>query len=210
MPGRASLTAPPTADSIYIIDRPSRERATTDGAAGQDGVPDVPSLQAAERLEQTVTPEGERVDPLIDDVLLRDAVTHPDERGTLSEIYNPAWGLSDEPLVYVYQVTIRPGQIKGFVLHRTYSDRLFFSFGTVKVVLYDDREGSRTRGMLNELHFGDHNRAHLVIPAGVWHAMKNVGTGDAVFVNCPTKPYNHEDPDKWVLPADSDQIPYRF
>jgi dTDP-4-dehydrorhamnose 3,5-epimerase len=172
--------------------------------------PQVPSLDAATKLEQTVTPEGERVDALIDGVRLRPSTTHPDERGTVCEIFNPAWGLSDEPLVYVYQITIRPQQVKGFVLHRTYSDRLFFSFGTVKVVLFDDREGSPTRGMLNELHFSDHNRTHLVIPPGVWHAMKNVGLTDAVFVNCPTKPYDHADPDKWTLPKDSDLIPYRF
>ncbi len=173
-------------------------------------MPDVPSLAAAKKFEQTVTEEGERVDSLIDGVVLRQSVTHPDERGTLTEVFNPAWGLSDEPLVYVYQVTIRPGQVKGFVLHRTYSDRLFFSLGTVKVVLYDDREGSPTRGMLNELHFSEHNRTHLVIPPGVWHAMQNIGTSDALFVNCPTKPYNHGDPDKWALPLDTDQIPYSF
>src|SRR3954469_6815060 len=141
-----------------------------------EGMPSVPTLSAAGKFPQTVTPEGERVMELIDGVVTRQAITHPDERGTLCEVYNPAWGLSDEPLVYVYQVTIRPGQVKGFVLHRTYSDRLFFSFGPAKVVLYDDRESSPTRGMLNELHFGEHNRAHLVIPPGVWHAVKNVGT----------------------------------
>ena len=186
----------------------TKETGRTNGADA--GVPRVPSLDAATKFKQTVTKEGEGVDSLIDGVVVRNAVTHPDERGTVCEIYNPAWGLSDEPLVYVYQVTIRPGQVKGFVLHRTYSDRLFFTFGTAKVVLYDDREGSPTRGMLNELHFGEHNRAHLVIPPGVWHAVKNVGSTDAVFVNCPTKPYNHEDPDKWALPRDSDQIPYSF
>jgi dTDP-4-dehydrorhamnose 3,5-epimerase len=170
----------------------------------------VPSLKAARKFEQTVTQEGERIAPLIDGVVFREAVTHPDERGTLCEIFNPAWGLSDEPLVYVYQITIRPGQVKGFVLHRTYSDRLFFSLGTAKIVLYDDREDSPTRGTLNELHFGDHNRALLVIPPGVWHGVQNVGTTDALFVNCPTKPYDHEDPDKWALPKDSDLIPYRF
>jgi dTDP-4-dehydrorhamnose 3,5-epimerase len=175
-----------------------------------EGTPSVPSLSAAGKFPQTVTPEGGRVMELIDGVVTRQAITHPDERGTLCEVYDPAWGLSDEPLVYVYQVTIRPGQVKGFVLHKTYSDRLFFSFGTVKVVLYDDREGSPTRGMLNELHFSEHNRGNLVIPPGLWHAVKNVGTDDAIFVNCPTKPYNHEDPDKWALPSDSDQIPYRF
>jgi dTDP-4-dehydrorhamnose 3,5-epimerase len=50
----------------------------------------------------------------------------------------------------------------------------------------------------------------LVIPPDVWHAVKNVGSTDAVFVNCPTKAYNHEDPDKWSLPRDSDRIPYSF
>jgi dTDP-4-dehydrorhamnose 3,5-epimerase len=173
-------------------------------------IEDVPSLSAARQFKQTVTEKSEPVGDLIDGVVRRQAITHPDERGTLTEVFNPAWGLSDQPLVYVYQVTIRPGQVKGFVLHRTYSDRLFFSLGTVKVVLYDDREGSPTRGMLNELFFSEHNRGNLVIPSNVWHAAQNVGLKDALFVNCPTKPYNHEDPDKWALPSDSDQIPYRF
>jgi len=192
------------------IEQASKGRAVSINEGAADQAPHVPSLKAARKFEQTVTKEGERLDPLIDGVMTRQAVTHPDERGTLCEVFNPAWELSDEPLVYVYQVTIRPGQVKGFVLHRTYSDRLFFSLGTAKVVLYDDREGSPTRGTLNELNFSDHNRTLLVIPPGVWHAVQNVGTTDALFVNCPTKPYNHEDPDKWALPNDSDLIPYRF
>ncbi len=126
------------------MERATKETGRTNGADA--GVPRVPSLDAATKLEQTVTTEGERVDSLIDGVVVRNAVTQPDERGTVCEIYNPAWGLSEEPLVYVYQITIRPQQVKGFVLHRTYSDRLFFSFGAVKVVLYDDREGSPPAG----------------------------------------------------------------
>ena len=183
---------------------------TTNGGDAEKSTPHVPSLSAAEQFEQTVTEKSEPIETLIEGVVTRRSITHPDERGTLTEIFNPAWGLSDEPLVYVYQVTIRPGQIKGFVLHRTYNDRLFFSLGTVKVVLYDDREGSPTRGMLNELFFGENSRGNLVIPSNVWHAVQNVGSTDALFINCPTKPYNHEDPDKWALPKDSDAVPYRF
>jgi dTDP-4-dehydrorhamnose 3,5-epimerase len=186
------------------------ERTETARSEQNGEAPEVPSLESARKLQQSVTSEGERVAALIDGVRIRPAVTHPDERGTLCEVYDPAWGLSDEPLVYVYQVTIRPKQVKGWVLHRNQSDRLFFSFGTVKVVLYDDREDSPTRGMLNELHFGEHNRAHIVIPPHVWHALQNVGESDAVFINCPTRPYNHEDPDKWSLPKDTDRIPFSF
>src|SRR6266545_173022 len=139
--------------------------------AQMEGETQVPSLSAAAQFEQTVTEKSEPIADLIEGVVRRSSITHPDERGTLTEIFNPVWDFSDEPLVYVYQVTIRPGQIKGFVLHRAYSDRLFFSLGTSKVVLYDDREDSPTRGMLNELFFSEESRGHLVIPPNVWHAV---------------------------------------
>jgi dTDP-4-dehydrorhamnose 3,5-epimerase len=162
------------------------------------------------KREQSVTPAGERVGELIDGVMIRSAKTHSDERGTVVEIYSPAWGFTEEPLVYVYQITIRPGQIKGWVQHRVNEDRLLFSFGTAKVVLYDDRQDSPTRGMVNELFFDEYNRGLLLIPVGVWHAVKNVGDKDVVAVNCPTTPYDHANPDKWDLPLDTELIPYRF
>ncbi|HEX2085372.1 MAG TPA: dTDP-4-dehydrorhamnose 3,5-epimerase family protein [Solirubrobacteraceae bacterium] len=159
-------------------------------------------------LRASVTPDGRPLSQLIDGVRIRPAVTHPDERGTLTEIFDPRWQFDDAPLVYVYQVTIRPGQDKGWTLHERQADRIFLSTGAIKVVLYDGREGSPTRGMLNEFVFGEERRALVRIPAGVWHALKNVGHSDAMFVNCPTEPYRHEDPDKWVLPHDNDLIPY--
>src|SRR5690242_14770272 len=168
-------------------------------------MPRVPSLAGAKKREQTVNTKGEYLAGKIDGV-----VTRPAERGTVCEIYNPDWGINDEPLVYVYQITVRPGQIKGWSLHRTYADRLFFAYGTTKVVLYDDREGSPTRGMVNEMHFDEHTRTLLVIPPSVWHAVKNVGSTESVFINCPTKPYDHSDPEKFSLPVDTDQIPYSF
>lgn len=165
---------------------------------------------AQERKQQTVTPEGESVQDLIDGVRIRRAVTHPDERGTLCEVYDPRWQFTDEPLVYVYQVTIHPGQVKGWVRHESQDDRLFFSYGTLRVGLYDAREGSPTEGMTNELYFDRHSRGLLRIPRGVWHALRNVGPDDAMFINCPTAPYLHEQPDKWLLPPDTPEIPLRI
>ena len=160
--------------------------------------------------QQTVTPSGERVAPLIDGVRLRPAVTHPDERGELCEVFSTAWGFHDAALVYIYQVSIRPQKIKGWTLHHVQDDRIFVILGTIKFVLYDAREGSPTRGMVNELCIGERNRALIVVPTGVFHALQNVGTTDAHFVNMPTRPYDHAHPDKVRLPLDTDQIPYRF
>ena len=50
----------------------------------------------------------------------------------------------------------------------------------------------------------------MVIPPGVFHALLNVGEIDALFVNLPTRPYRHDAPDKFRLPLDTDQIPYRL
>ena len=158
----------------------------------------------------TVTPEGERLGPRIDGVLVRPAKVQVDERGSLTEIYSEAWSFTDEPLVYVYQTTIRVGVVKGWVIHYEQDDRLFFDDGAVKVVLYDARAGSPTHGLINELFFGSANRALLRIPAGVFHAVRNIGESEARFVNLPTRPYNHEAPDKSRLPADTDAIPYRL
>lgn len=159
---------------------------------------------------QTVTAEGESVKPLIDGVRIRYALTIPDERGTICEMYNPAWNFTDEPLVYVYQTTIRPGRVKGWVMHHNQDDRLFISYGTVQVALYDGREESPTYKMLTVHYLGEQNRGLIRIPRGVFHALKNVGQTDVVFVNMPTRAYNHADPDKYRLPLNNDIIPFKF
>ena len=159
---------------------------------------------------QTVSREGEPLVDSIDGVRVHYPPTQIDGRGDLVETYDPRWGLSDEPMVYNYLATIRPGVVKGWVKHLKQDDRLFFAFGAMALVLYDDREGSPTRGMLNELCFGERRRASVIVPSGVWHAVVNIGEGEGVFLNTPTRPYDHADPDKYRLPLVNDLIPYSF
>jgi dTDP-4-dehydrorhamnose 3,5-epimerase len=91
----------------------------------------------ARKDPQTVTADGQRVERLIEGVVVRNAVTHEDDRGELSEIFNPAWGVTSDPLVYVYQAMIRPGKLKGWVYHEHQEDRIFLSCGFLKWVLCD-------------------------------------------------------------------------
>ncbi len=158
---------------------------------------------------QLATQEGPRRE-LIDGVRIREARTIPDDRGSICVAYDPRWGFTDEPMVYCYEVTIRPGAIKGWILHETYDDRLFMAAGSIRWVLFDDRDGSPTRGKLSELFFDEHHRSLLRIPRGVWHAVQNIGSEDSRMVNFPTAPYDYENPDKTRLPIDTDRIPYRF
>ena len=157
-----------------------------------------------------VLPPGELVQDLIDGVDIRHAKTHADERGELCEVWDERWGFSASGVPYAYFVTLRPGSVRGWVVHLEQDDRLFLASGSIKVVLYDAREDSPTVGHLNDFVFGTHDRALLQIPPGVFHAVKNVGHTEAVFVNLPSRPYLHEDPDKYRLPAGSEAIPYKL
>lgn len=159
---------------------------------------------------QTVTPDGQSVAQLIEGVAIRPVTTQLDDRGSICEIYDPAWDAGGEPIVYVYQSTVRPGRVKGWVVHLEQDDRLFVSQGSAKVVLYDGRSGSRTQGMINELYFGQERRALLRIPRGVFHAVRNIGQGELLFINVPTRRYDHTDPDKYRLPVDTEEIPYQL
>jgi len=168
------------------------------------------AVSSAFKDKQTVSPEGKPVSKRIHGVLIDQHPIHEDERGSLQEIYNPAWGLHPDPLVYAYCVTIRPKQVKGWVVHRLQDDRLFVVHGVFRVALFDDRPESPTSGMLNVFVMSDHRRGLLVIPMGVFHALQNIGSEDACFINLPTRPYSHENPDKYRLPLKNDHIPFAF
>ncbi len=160
--------------------------------------------------KQSVTEDWQSVEPLIDGVVIKRLPPVEDDRGEICEIYRPSWNVHSAPLVFVYQVCIRPGKVKGWVVHRRQDDRIFVSRGTLQFALFDDRDKSSTRGLLNKFTFSDRSRVLIVIPHGIYHGVKNLGTAEAVFVNMPTEPYCYENPDKYRLPLRNDLIPFAF
>ncbi|MEO1686978.1 MAG: dTDP-4-dehydrorhamnose 3,5-epimerase family protein, partial [Pseudomonadota bacterium] len=136
--------------------------------------------------------------------------THVDARGEVMEIYDERWGFHPEPMVYCYQFTVRPGVVKGWGLHKKHDDRYVLLKGKVDLVMYDARAGSPTEGRVQRVTLNEYDRQIVRIPAFVWHADHNYGEEEAVILNFPTQPYDHADPDKWVLPIDTPLIPYDF
>lgn len=160
--------------------------------------------------KQTVKPSGEPTQTLIQGITFKDAPTHVDDRGSVCEMYDSRWSWHKDPMVFSYVYTIRPGVIKGWGIHKKHEDRYFILFGDVEMVLYDPRPESPTKGLINKIYLSESHRRLMNIPAGVWHANRNVGLKDAVVVNFPTICYDHTDPDKYRLPLDTDEIPYKF
>lgn len=156
---------------------------------------------------QTVDADGSRIAPLPHGTLLRDLVTHTDERGTVVELYDDRWGVHPDPVTFAYTFTIRPGKAKGWGVHKRHEDRYTMISGELEIALYDGREDSPTSGLEARFFLSEAHRQMLIIPRGVWHAERNPGQVDARVVNFPTIPYDHADPDKYRLPLDTDLLP---
>ena len=159
---------------------------------------------------QTVKPDGKPVAKLIDGVTFKEMRTQVDERGFLCEMYDSRWDWHKDPLVYSYVISVRPGIIKGWAVHKKHEDRYFVISGDLEVVLYDGRKDSPTKGLVSKIYLTDSNRRLMNIPIGVWHATRNVGLSDVILVNFPTICYSHENPDKYRLPLNTKKIPYSF
>ncbi|MDH4986847.1 dTDP-4-dehydrorhamnose 3,5-epimerase family protein [Aminobacter anthyllidis] len=111
---------------------------------------------------------------------------------------------------HVYLVTAEPKSIRAWVYHKRQSDRLAYTNGDVRVVLYDLRTDSPTYQKLNILDVGAANKVLLTIPPFVVHGVQNRGMAAATFVNMPTNVYDPENPDKSRVRYDHPGIPYKF
>ncbi len=144
---------------------------------------------------------------LIDGVVVHSLKVIPDERGRLVEIMR-----RDDSFFsgfgQVYVSTVYPGVVKAWHYHKVQEDRFTCVRGMVKAVLYDDRAGSPTRGLLNEIYVGEHKPCLVVIPAGVYHGWKCIGECEAYVVNIPSEPYNYSNPDEYRVDPHGSDIPY--
>jgi dTDP-4-dehydrorhamnose 3,5-epimerase len=164
--------------------------------------------RAAIRERQSVGRDGTPLPPAIDGVVVKRLGPHVDHRGSLTavlDVRDPFWA---EPVVYAYEITINPGRIKGWGMHEHQADRYLVTTGSLRVVLFDGREGSPTAGAIVQLQFGERNPGLVLIPPGVWHADQNWGDTVARIVNFPTRAYDPETPDKHRIDPHGGVIPF--
>lgn len=171
----------------------------------------ITGVDSADKDPQTVTPDGNPIGNRIDGVIVRTLPIQSDPRGDISELISEEWAeIVKDGIPYAYAVGHQPGIVKGWVVHELQDDRIAHITGRLRWVLYDGRTDSPTQGMVQEVTSTERRRTLMVTPAGVWHAVENVGTDEAIMINFPTRPYNHADPDKRRLPIDSPEIPFDF
>ena len=146
---------------------------------------------------------------LIDGVRVKQLKVIPDERGRLMEMLRR----DDEFFIefgQTYLTTMFPGVTKAWHYHKLQHDHFVCVRGMIKLVLYDEREGSPTNGVVNEFFLGDHNTQLVQIPPDVWHGFKNIGETESLIVNVVTRPYDPGQPDEFRLDPHQNHIPYSW
>jgi dTDP-4-dehydrorhamnose 3,5-epimerase len=144
---------------------------------------------------------------LIDGVKTRVLRRVPDERGFLAELLRSDWE-EFERFGQAYITAAYPGVVKGWHYHKKQTDHFAGILGMSKVVLFDPRDHSPTKGLINEFFIGEQNLMLVKIPPLVIHGYKSVGDRISVIVNFPTELFNYQEPDEFRIPYDSPDIPY--
>jgi dTDP-4-dehydrorhamnose 3,5-epimerase len=132
---------------------------------------------------------------LIQGVVTKKLVRHCDDRGFFMEILRD----DDELLSRFGQASLSmsyPGVIKAFHYHERQDDLWFFPVGNAQVVLYDLREDSPSKGETNVFYMGETNPMLLLIPKGVAHGYRVLGSKPVIITYYTTESYRPEAPDE--------------
>lgn len=145
---------------------------------------------------------------MINDVLISPLKQFDDERGSVLQMLRcdaPEFVCFGE----CYFSEVLPGAIKAWKRHRAQTQNLAAPIGRVRVVIYDDREFSSTRGQVQVFELGRPDAyQRLKIVAGLWYGFTCISATPALLANCADLPHNPMDAE--VLRWDDSTIPYSW
>lgn len=129
----------------------------------------------------------------------------PDERGTILHMLR-ATDPHFQQFGEIYFSTIYKNVVKGWHLHHEMTLNYACVYGRIKLVIYDEREASATRGELVEIFLGPDNYSLVIIPPDVWNGFKGMTEPFAIVANCCT--HVHDPKRSQRLDPFENHIPY--
>ena len=106
----------------------------------------------------------------------------------------------------IYFSVVNPGVVKGWHLHHRMTINYAVVAGMIKLVLFDDREGSPTRKEIQEIFLGESNYALVTVPPFVWNGFKGIVAVPSIVANCATIPHDPTEIER--LDPFTSHIPY--
>ena len=126
----------------------------------------------------------------IHDVLVRPLNKYIDERGWLAELFREDEIQAEVMPVMAYISMTQAGIARGPHEHSEQTDCFcFIGPSNFKVYLWDTRPDSPTMGIKQVFFAGVDSPLMTIVPPGVVHAYKNIGTENGVVFNAPNRLY---------------------
>jgi dTDP-4-dehydrorhamnose 3,5-epimerase len=126
----------------------------------------------------------------------------PDDRGYFLEVLRVGHGLAAQYPPETTQVSSAlsyPGTIKAFHFHMHQTDCWVPAIGMFQFVLVDLRRNSPTFGLRNTMYVGALSPWQVLIPPGIGHGYKVIGSDPGILIYVTDRHYN---------PQDEGRIPY--
>jgi len=142
---------------------------------------------------------------MIEGVEIKKLVTFCDDRGFFREVLRDDDGLLTKFGQTSFTKT-NPGVIKAFHWHKKQDDVWYVADGMAKVVLYDVRENSKTKGETDAIVCGEDNPVLIKIPIGVAHGYQVLGNKPVMLFYHTTESYDPKNPDEERIDFDDPQI----
>lgn len=125
----------------------------------------------------------------IEGVKVKQIKKYIDERGWLAELFrdDELDSTALKPAMSYISYTL-PGVIRGPHEHREQTDHFsFIGPSNFKLVMWDNRKESKSFRKKMVLFVGEDNPSSVIIPEGIVHAYKNIGTKDGAVMNFPNR-----------------------
>ena len=150
----------------------------------------------------------------IDGVVIKPLRKFVDERGWLAELFrHDELDCEFHPAMAYLSVT-EPGVTRGPHEHVDQADLFcFIGPSNFKIRLWDNRESSPTYRNVATAFVGADNPASVLVPLGVVHAYRNVGSVSGAVINCPNRLFMGEgrrEPIDEIRHEDDPETEYRI
>ena len=108
-----------------------------------------------------------------------------------------------------YISKIRFNVVKGWKYHKKMTQNFSVPYGKIKLVLYDNRSGSKTYGMIDEIYLDDHdNYIRVTLPPRIWYSFKSVSKEYSLLLNIAD--IEHDRNESKVMDILDNNIPYKW
>ena len=93
----------------------------------------------------------------------------------------------------IYFSTIYHNKIKAWHLHKESTLNYACVKGKVKLVLFDDRNNSLSKGKLQEIILSAQDYTLITIPNNIWNGFKGLDKEESMIANCLDMPHNENE-----------------